>query len=58
MVGFGPDQQFHLFRIGAAILRVGNIEIDYDPSDQAHFASPSQVEKACHLLGLLVAEIF
>jgi hypothetical protein len=37
-------------------LRVGNIEIDSDPSDQAYFASPSQVEKACHLLGLLVAE--
>lgn len=27
-----------------------------DRSDQAHFASPSQVEKACHLLGLPVTE--
>ena len=27
-----------------------------DRSDQAHFSAPSQVEKACHLLGIPVAE--
>ena len=56
MVGFGPDEQFDLFRIVAAILHIGNIEISSDRSDQAHFTSPSQVEKACHLLGLPVTE--
>ncbi|KAF8320349.1 nonmuscle myosin heavy chain b [Clavulina sp. PMI_390] len=56
VVGFGPDEQFDLFRIVAAILHLGNIEINSDRSDQAHFTSPSQVEKACHLLGLPVAE--
>ena len=57
MVGFTPVEQFDLFRIVAAILHVGNIEISADRhGEQAGFKAPGQVEKACHLLGVPVQE--
>ena len=45
-----------LFRIVAAILHLGNIEISGDRSNQAQIRTPSQVERACHLLGIPPAE--
>ncbi|KAF9519353.1 hypothetical protein BS47DRAFT_1337113 [Hydnum rufescens UP504] len=56
VVGFSPEEQFDLFRVAAAILHIGNIDVTSDRSDQAHIPVPSQVEKACHLLGLPVPE--
>lgn len=56
MVGFSQGEQFDLFRIIAAILHIGNIQITADRSDQANIISPAQVEKACHLLGVPVQE--
>lgn len=41
-----------LLRIVAAILHLGNIALSGDRSDQAQINQPSQVERACHLLGL------
>ncbi|KAG8905822.1 hypothetical protein FRB99_008187 [Tulasnella sp. 403] len=56
VVGFTTEEQFDLFRIVAAILHIGNIEITEDRSNQAQIPVPSQVEKACHLLGVPVPE--
>jgi myosin protein heavy chain len=56
IVGFTSDEQFDLFRIVAAILHIGNIEITADRSDQAMIRQPAQVEKVCHLLGIPVPE--
>lgn len=51
-VGFSSEEQFEVFRVVAAILHVGNIEIKGDRSDQAYITSPEVVEKVCHLLGV------
>lgn len=55
-MGFSSDEQFELFRIIGAILHIGNIEITEDRSNQAQIPVPSQVEKACHLLGVTVPD--
>ncbi|KAG8726810.1 hypothetical protein FRC12_023061, partial [Ceratobasidium sp. 428] len=52
IVGFTPDEQMDLFRIIAAILHIGNIDISADRGDQAQIKSPVALEKACHLLGV------
>ncbi|SCV72410.1 BQ2448_3947 [Microbotryum intermedium] len=49
-VGFSDDEQLRLFRIIAAILHMGNIEIG--GTDQAHIVDRTQLEKVCFLLGL------
>lgn len=54
IVGFTQNEQLELFKVVAAILHIGNIEIA--GSDQAQIRDPSQAEKACHLLGLSVQE--
>ena len=56
VVGFTQTEQLDLFRIVAAVLHIGNIEVTADRSDQAHIKTPSQVEKVCHLLGVSVQE--
>ncbi|KAG8883338.1 hypothetical protein FRB97_006763 [Tulasnella sp. 331] len=56
VVGFTNDEQFDLFRIVAAILHIGNIEITEDRGNQAQISVPAQAEKACHLLGIPVPE--
>ena len=55
-VGFSNEEQFDLFRVVAAILHIGNIELTEDRSNQAQIQTPSHVEKVCHLLGLPVIE--
>lgn len=54
IVGFTQNEQLELFKVVAAILHIGNIEIT--GSDQAQIRDPSRAEKACHLLGLSVQE--
>ncbi|KDE02890.1 hypothetical protein MVLG_06575 [Microbotryum lychnidis-dioicae p1A1 Lamole] len=49
-VGFSDDEQLRLFRIIAAILHLGNIQIG--GTDQAHLVDRTQLEKVCFLLGL------
>ncbi|KAF8514982.1 nonmuscle myosin heavy chain b [Gautieria morchelliformis] len=56
VVGFAPSEQLDLFRVVAAVLHIGNIEITADRSDQAQIKTPAQAEKACHLLGISVQE--
>ena len=56
IVGFTPTEQLDLFRIIAAVLHIGNIEITADRSDQAQMKIPAQAEKACHLLGIPLQE--
>lgn len=56
MVGFTPAEQFDLFRIVAAILHIGNIEITATRADDALMPDPSQAERVCHLLGVPVTE--
>ncbi|CAA7270853.1 unnamed protein product [Cyclocybe aegerita] len=56
VVGFDPSEQFDLFRIVAAILHIGNIEILSSRSDDATMPDTSQAERVCHLLGLPIAE--
>ncbi|KAG8784773.1 hypothetical protein FRC15_002641 [Serendipita sp. 397] len=56
VVGFNPNEQLDLFRIVAAILHIGNIDITSDRTDQAHIRNPAQAEKVCHLLGISVQE--
>ncbi|KAJ7078394.1 myosin II heavy chain [Mycena crocata] len=55
-VGFTPSEQFDLFRIVAAILHIGNIDITSTRADDAGMPDPSQAERVCHLLGIPVAE--
>jgi myosin protein heavy chain len=57
VVGFSPGEQADLFRIVAAILHIGNIAVTEDRSQQAYIRDNSALEKACHLLGLPVAEL-
>ncbi|CAE6372063.1 unnamed protein product, partial [Rhizoctonia solani] len=52
IVGFTPDEQLDLFRVVAAILHIGNIDISSDRTDQAQIKSNVALEKACHLLGI------
>ena len=56
VVGFSAAEQLDLFRVVAAILHIGNIEITADRSDQAQIKTPAQAEKACHLLGISIQE--
>lgn len=56
VVGFTPAEQLDLFRVVAAILHIGNIEITADRADQAQIKFPAQAEKACHLLGISIQE--
>ncbi|ETS59972.1 hypothetical protein PaG_05959 [Moesziomyces aphidis] len=51
-VGFSPDEQLNLFRIAAAILQIGNLQLATDRSEQARITNMPQVEKICHVLGL------
>lgn len=55
-VGFTPDEQVDLFRVVAAILHIGNIEVTADSSDQAMIHSLHEAEKVCHLLGISVKD--
>lgn len=57
MVGFASEEQQNLFKVIASILQVGNIELADDRSEQARITNGSQVEKACHLLGVPVQEL-
>lgn len=56
IVGFTVAEQFDLFRIVAAILHIGNIDIRSTKSDDAFMPDPSQAERVCHLLGIPIAE--
>ncbi|OAX41215.1 hypothetical protein K503DRAFT_848546 [Rhizopogon vinicolor AM-OR11-026] len=56
IVGFTVAEQFDLFRIVAAILHIGNIDIRSTKSGDAFMPDPSQVERVCHLLGIPIAE--
>ncbi|UZJ52638.1 hypothetical protein CBS101457_001958 [Exobasidium rhododendri] len=57
IVGFTPDEQQNLFRVVAAILQVGNIQLADDRSEQARITNTAQVEKVCHVLGLPEQEL-
>ena len=56
MVGFSAPEQLDLFRIVAAVLHIGNITITATRADDAVMPDPSQAERACHILGIPVAE--
>lgn len=56
MVGFSAAEQLDLFRIVAAVLHLGNITIAATRADDALMPDPSQAERACHILGIPVAE--
>ncbi|KAI9457605.1 myosin II heavy chain [Lactarius psammicola] len=56
VVGFSAAEQFDLFRIVAAVLHLGNITIAATRADDALMPDPSQAERACHILGIPVAE--
>ncbi|PWZ00223.1 LOW QUALITY PROTEIN: hypothetical protein BCV70DRAFT_226818 [Testicularia cyperi] len=51
-VGFTSEEQLNLFRVVAAILQIGNIQLADDRSEQARIVNTPQVEKICHVLGL------
>ncbi|EIM83926.1 uncharacterized protein STEHIDRAFT_61823, partial [Stereum hirsutum FP-91666 SS1] len=55
-VGFSASEQMDLFRIVAAILHLGNITITASRNDDATMPTPSQSERACHLLGIPPSE--
>ncbi|PWN92199.1 hypothetical protein FA10DRAFT_250506 [Acaromyces ingoldii] len=57
VVGFTPEEQQNLFRVVAAILQIGNIELADDRSEQARITNAAQVEKVCHVLGLPEQEL-
>jgi len=56
VVGFSASEQLDLFRIVAAVLHIGNITITATRADDAVMPDPSQAERACHILGIPVAE--
>lgn len=51
-VGFSTDEQMQLFRIVAAILHLGNIQVLGEGNNQAHLRDVAQLEKVCFLLGI------
>jgi len=57
IVGFSPEEQSNIFRVIAAILQVGNIQLADDRSEQARITNTSQLEKVCHVLGLSEQEL-
>ena len=57
VVGFTSEEQNNIFRVIAAILQVGNIQLADDRSEQARITNTSQVEKVCHVLGLSEQEL-
>ncbi|KAI8846206.1 P-loop containing nucleoside triphosphate hydrolase protein, partial [Chytridium lagenaria] len=52
------DEQNELYKIIAAVLHLGNIQVSGDRDDQAHLTEVGQsvCEKVCHVLGIPVAE--
>lgn len=56
-VGFTIEEQENFFRVVAAILQIGNIELADDRSEQARINNAAQVEKVCHLLGVPEQEL-
>lgn len=56
VVGFSTAEQFDLFRIVAAVLLIGNISITATRADDALMPESALAERACHLLGIPVAE--
>ncbi|KAJ1676062.1 class II myosin, partial [Spiromyces aspiralis] len=52
--GFTPDEQFNLFRIIAAILHLGNIQVQSTRLDEAMLKEHITPEKVCHVLGIQV----
>lgn len=55
VVGFSPAEQLDLFRVVAAILHIGNIEVTAAGADQAQILGTTH-EKACHLLGISMVD--
>lgn len=53
---FSQEEQMRFFRVIAAILLIGNIEVTADRADQARLPDLKQVEKVCHLLGIQVKD--
>jgi myosin heavy chain 9/10/11/14 len=56
IVGFTEAEQLDLFRIVAAILHIGNINITSTRSDDAFITDSSKAERACYLLGIPISE--
>jgi myosin protein heavy chain len=56
VVGFTPAEQLDLFRIVAAVMHIGNINITSTRADDAVMPDPSQAERVCYLLGIPVPE--
>ena len=50
-VGFTEDEQYNLFKVIAAILHLGNINVS-ERSDQAFIPDLTSLSKVCHLLSL------
>lgn len=56
VVGLTAAEQFDLFRIIAAILHIGNIEITATRADDANMPDTALAERVCYLLGIPVSE--
>ncbi|CCG81796.1 putative Myosin type II heavy chain [Taphrina deformans PYCC 5710] len=53
---FSEEEQHKFFRVIAAILLIGNIQVASDRADQARLSDITQVEKVCHILGIAVGD--
>lgn len=51
-MGFSEDEEEDLFRVVAAILHLGNLEIAEDRSEQARITNPGQLDVVCDVLGV------
>ncbi|CAG8448909.1 8554_t:CDS:10 [Gigaspora rosea] len=56
VVGISEDEQIDLFRVIAAVLHLGNIEIASSRNDQAQIYETSASENVCNLLSIPVSD--
>lgn len=52
IMGISSQSQANIFRIMAAILHIGNIQVGQESADQGRILNPAEVEKVAHLLGV------
>ncbi|CAG8531243.1 4224_t:CDS:10 [Paraglomus brasilianum] len=54
VVGFTKQEQLDLFRVVAAVLHLGNIQVTGSRDNQAYITDKSIAEKVCNILGMPV----
>lgn len=52
IMGINTNDQNDIFRIVAAILHIGNIDLGSESADQGRILNLPQAERVCHLLGI------